>query len=879
MLSSFPLLLPFTLAWRNMRTRLWRTTLTLIGIVLGVAVVLAIQITNDSTLASLRQVFDQAAGQANLLVVAQNSQASGATTQVSMNADLLGQVEKQREVQVASPVIHARSMLARDANRYQFDFTITGVSSASILQVYGIDPALDPQVRVYALESGRLPDPGKYEAAVPESYADDKGLDTGNDLVIITPQGEAHLKIVGMLRKEGVALMNDGSIAFVPLEVVQDLFDRRDELDEIALKVDPVIADNPRSLAALKESLQASLEDGADVIYPSARGEMVPVMLNTYQQGLQFFSIIAVFVGGFLIYNTFSMTVVERTREIGMLRAIGMNRLHILRMVLAEAGILSLIGSGLGILGGLLLSRGLIRLMSGVAAGTEGAAAVRIPLMGLLLSLLVGMGVTLSAALIPALQASRTSPLEALRARGRSGQSVSRKVWIAGTVLLLAGWLAIYRVPWRPEVLFGVGSLAILFILLGATLTVPLVVTVLERVTRPLSTLIYRNEGRIGSSNVHRSVGRTTLTVAALMVALTMVIGIGSLAYTLEHDITQWIDSALGGDLYIRSAIPMRESFARQLEQVPGVQAVTPARYIAVKPAHAQLASLDEREDTITFNAIDPFSYRQVGSVEFTSGQGDPEAIWQRFEQGGALFISSAVADRYNIQQGESLLLETRRGEHAFYVAGEIVDFAGGGLTVIGSYDDLHRYFAEQGADRFTVDVASGYNVEAVAAEIENRYEARRNITAQTTELFKTKINSLMDRAFRLFDVLNLIGIIIGALGVINTLTMNVIERQQEIGGLRSLGMTRRQVLRMVLAESLAMGLSGGLYGLAFGWVISQILILGMNLLNGYDLRFLFTPWPFVTGMLIAFLVSQVAALIPARGAARVNIVEAIKHE
>jgi putative ABC transport system permease protein len=127
--------------------------------------------------------------------------------------------------------------------------------------------------------------------------------------------------------------------------------------------------------------------------------------------------------------------------------------------------------------------------------------------------------------------------------------------------------------------------------------------------------------------------------------------------------------------------------------------------------------------------------------------------------------------------------------------------------------------------------------------------------------------------------VLNMIGVIIGALGVINTLTMNVIERRREIGGLRSLGMTRGQVLRMVLAESLTMGVIGGAYGLAFGYLISQVLILGMNLMSGYELVYRFTALPFMVGILIAFLVSQLAALYPARGAAAVNIVEAIKHE
>jgi putative ABC transport system permease protein len=191
----------------------------------------------------------------------------------------------------------------------------------------------------------------------------------------------------------------------------------------------------------------------------------------------------------------------------------------------------------------------------------------------------------------------------------------------------------------------------------------------------------------------------------------------------------------------------------------------------------------------------------------------------------------------------------------------------------------MRRWFSETGVDRFTIKVAPGYLVEAVAEEIEDRYKTRENVVVQTTEAMKTSIHQLVEQSFQLFDVLNLIGVIIGALGVINTLTMNVMERQREIGSLRSLGMTRRQVLRMVLAESLAMGAMGGIYGLSFGYVMAKLLIFGMNAMNGYELEYLFSLQPFLIGALIALAVSQLAALFPARRAAWVNIVEAIQHE
>lgn len=871
MLSSLPFFAPFFLALRNMRTRPGRTFLTLVGIILGVAVVLAVQVTNQSTLDSIRRVFDRAAGQANLLVVPVNQGAD------VLEEDLLAQVEYADGVEVAAPSVKVPTLLASEAESWQIAFTIDGLASGNVLDLYGVDPLRDSQVRVYQLSAGRMPESEAYEVLLPRKFADEKGLHLGNDLVVLTPDSQARLEVVGLLAEEGVGLLNNGVVAFAPLNVVQDLYGRGSELDEIALRVDPAISENPQEIEALKEGLAGRVGRRGRVIYPAARGQLVSQMLATYQQGLAFFSMIAIFVGAFLIYNTFSMTVVERTREIGMLRAIGMNRWHVLGMVLTEAGILSVVGSALGLGAGILLARGLTALLGKVVANSTGVLSI--PWQGLAQSVIVGIGVTLSAALLPAVQAARISPLEALRARGRSVRAVRPTIWISGLVLLFVGWVALYRVEWRPEITFPAGSVAVLAILFGATLTVSLAIAGLGRLTRPLAGALYGNEGQLGSANIHRSIGRTTLTVASLMVALTMVIGVGSLAYSFEQDMVAWIDTALGGDLYVRSPMTMRDSFGRQLENVPGVAAVTPARYLTVRLAPGMSPVDGGEDDSVNFVAIDPWTFRQVGSVEFVAGSGDPEQNWSQLAGGDALFISNVVADRYDLSQGDKISLLTRRGEHAFTVAGVMIDFTGHGYIVNGSYADLQRWFGEEGADRFTIKVKPGYAVSSVAQEIEDRYAARRHISVQTSETFKTNILDLMDSSFRLFDVLNLIGVIIGALGVINTLVMNVLERQQEIGGLRSLGMTRRQTTQMVLAESLAMGVIGAIYGLGFGYVVAEIMIYAMNMLNSYDLQFVFTPRPYLLGILIAVGISQLAALIPARQAAAVNIIEAIKHE
>jgi len=866
-----PLLTPFFLARRNLRARRGRTLLTLLGIVLGVAVVLAIQVTNQSTLDSIRHTFDRATGQAGLVVIPTNPGAQ------RLDETTLFRSEKEQGVLAAAPSVRVQTLLSSEAESWQISLSMTGVAAGNVLMLYGIDPKLDPQVRVYQLARGRMPVEGEYEVVVPEAYAAEKKLSLGKELALLTPRGSTGFKIVGLLADEGVALLNDGVVAFAPINVVQDLFDIGNEMDEISLRVENAIREDPMALQALKGRLGERLGKDAEVIDPAARGQLVSQMMATYQLGLSFFSLIAVFVGAFLIYNTFSMTIIERTREIGMLRAIGMNRWGVIQMVLAEALLLSAVGSLLGLGAGLLLARGLMRLIGEVIIPVESLAGI--PTQGLVESLGVGVGVTLGAALLPAVRAARIAPLEALRVRTRSIEHVRPTVWAAGLTLLLVGYLALYRVSWPQSIIFPMGSTAILLLLLGATLTVALASRPLERLSRPLARALYGQEGALGSANVRRSVSRTTLTVASLMVALTMIIGIHSLAFSFKEDMTSWIVNALGGDLYVRSPISMRASFARQLASVEGVAAVTPTRLLSVRAAARSLPADKNVDDRIVFNALEPQTFRQIGNMEFATGQGNPEANWQRLERGGAVFISNVVADRYELGQGDTLYLRTRRGEQGFTIAGVVMDFTGQGLVVYGTYSDLKRWFGEDGVDRFTIKVTPGYSVKDTSQHIEDRYQKRENISVQTTQDFKNSILNLMNESFRLFDVLNLIGVIIGALGVINTLTMNVIERQQEIGGLRSLGMTRRQVLRMVLAEALALGVMGGIYGLGFGYVIAHVMIRGTNMMIGYDLVYLFTAQPYLTGATIALFVVQAAAFYPARRAARVNIVEAIKHE
>ncbi len=862
------------LALRNLTTRKLRTLLTISGIVLGVAVVLAINITNDSTLASIRTVFNEASGKANLVVT------DRAAIPQAFSISTLKQVERTPGVVVAAPLVSRTTLTTKQAKEWGWTVSVAGTTGSNDILIMGIQPDLDREVREYDLVAGQwLPQKERraYQALLVKDYADDQGYKVGDDLEILLEGGvEESLEIIGLIAKQGPGLQNEGAVAVVPLDTAQRLFNASGKVDQIDIVLEPAIAENSTRLEQTKIALRNKLGSDFSVLYPASRGDVAAKQLQSYQLGLTFFSAIALFVGAFLIYNTFTMTVVERTREIGMLRALGMTRRQIASLVLTEAMLLGLLGSVLGLGFGLVLARGLMQSMRAIS-GSE-VQAVNIPTDGLAWSLLVGLGVTLVSALLPATRASQISPLEALRITARPPEPLLGKSgWLAGVVLMALAYLIIYAIP-IPEILkVPVGFTAIFTLLLGATLVVPITVDPLERLSRPVISWLYKGEGRLGGSNVRRAKARTALTVAALMIGIAMIIGIQTMTRSFETDLDHWVSTALGGDLYVRSPQPMREELGPRLLADENVTAVSPVTYYRTRRISPD--GDPEKFDQVLWVGIDPATYGQVSSFVFSDPTTDQTAMLNRLAEGGAIILSTTLAERYEVGPGDTLTFETRRGQQTFAVAAVVIDFASNGYTVTGSRADVERYFGRNKVDQFMLKLTEGSDVRAVGKQLEARHGQTQHINVETSEDFRRQVNDVTAQAFALFDVLGMIGVVIAALGVINTLMMNVFERQREIGGLRSLGMTRAQVARMILAESGAMGFIGGIFGVAFGLALSRIFLLGIEGVAGYTLNYYLPPETLGISAIIALLVSQGAALYPAFKASRVRIVEAIQHE
>jgi len=829
-----------------LRRKKTRYALTTIGIILGVAVILGISVTNLSTVAAFKDTIDSITGKADILI--------NPPTTAGFSDKLLARVRQTKGVEIANPGIARSSQVLNRKHK-------------PALEIVGIDPAVDRQLRDYTVDLGRfLKSNDKNVLLLGGSFADEHGLKLNDQVVLVTNKGKRRFKIIGLLAGAGAGRFVGGDVAFMPLKTAQSEFNLKGRLSYIDAKI------GPRTHAkTVKRRLRRKL--GADIIIeePEKRVEAVSQSLKSLRVGLSFFSAIALFVGGFLIFNTFSMVLVERTVEFGMLRSIGATRAQISRLVLVEASLIGVGGSAFGVALGLGLAKGLLYFMSSTV--NMKIAVFKVPLLGLALSIAIGIIISVIAALQPALAAGRISPLQAIRTETRSTQSrLSLRLTAAALLALIAGGV----VSLAPNLLGQVpGSLvnqagALLLLLGSALLTPALVKPTAVLLGRP-ARLFAGIEGRLATDNLGRSRGRTAATVSAVMISLAMLISVGGMTTSFKESVNKWVDRSLGADIFISgqpSDLSFKQNLTNKISRVPGVKLVSPVRFFRVRSGN----------DWFMWRAIEVKTFKKMATLQFTKG--NKKSAWGRLEKKDNVFVSTVLANRLHLKVGDKLSVKTNHGNQKFKVAAVTIDFGGDtGDVIIGSRAAMKKYFDLTDVSAFRVKIKAGVEPKTVSKRIKRRFKRRYNFLIQDNQEFKSRINRQITASFAAFNIIILIAVIVAAIGIINTLMMNIMQRRREIGVLRAIGAGKRQIKIMIIAEAAITGVMGFILGLSLGVYLSLTMVNGMHTLTGYEINYIF-PWStaLISGG-IAVVFSTAAAVIPARVAANTNIVEAVQYE
>jgi putative ABC transport system permease protein len=838
-----------SLAWRGLTARRLRSALTIAGVALGVALVTGTLLANQASSEAVQRAAAEIMGRAELRV--RSFDTAGFTPRA------ISTMRRIPGVTAAAAVSEAR---------IQFS-TLPGPSEKVFdnLLAIGVDPADEAAIRTYDLQAGSFLSVDQPAGIlVNAAWASANGLGVGDELKISGNTGSP-LRIVGLLGDLGMGALEQGNVVVLSRATLNEAV----AIPAPVLYVDLVVASGrePDVQAALDREMREPfiVETVADT-----RGQ-----LSKAQEGFAgigfLFGLVALAVGSFLVSNTLAMTLSERTREIGLLRAAGMTRRQVVGLFLRQGAVVAAIGSAVG----LLLGIGLAGAIIGFLRSTRAVLVAGLPLNPLTLLLAFGMGmvVTVAASAFPAAAAAAVSPLDALRPSRQPGRTLwGRLRWLVALelVVVLLG-VVLYPLD-RGQ--FGVAgvALALAALVAGTALTALGLQPLSGVVGRPIE-WFFGAQGLLGRANLGRDRARSGLTVGALIIALSAVVTLGAVAESARATADRWVASILPGGYAIRLKVPEKMETKRlEYESVAGTAVVSPITEFPAVVHEGDVA----REASV--DGIDPVVFDATGSLIFVHGS--RQEAFAALAAGGAVLVPDPVAERDKLGVGSTIQLgEPGAKAHTFTVAGIIAytlparspDGAllislHDAMTVFGATDATLWAFVPQAG---ISDAAFRSSVGAMAVA-----DAAEMLTAQD---LASELERSLSRLIGLFDVLALLAVVIAGLGIVNTLWVSVAERAREIAILRSHGMTRGQVQAMVVAEATIMGAIGGVAAVVTGLLMSWAVV-GATTPRDFGAG-LAIPWALlISVMLLGIGVAALAALYPARLAARISMVGPLSH-
>ena len=851
-----------SLAFRQVRARRLRALLTAAGIVLGVGMIVGVLVLAATIQRTFTDLFDSVYGRTDLVV-------SG-TDQTSLPGSTLGKVRDTRDVADAEGRISTVFSLVDR-------FGLASEDAGSELNVGGEDPDASNLTDAETV-AGRRPRRGG-EIMLQQSWAEAQDIELGDRVRFATPSGLARLRVVGLFQfATGLDFGGEGFGALA-LGQARELMEKPRSFDEVNVVVDG----GEDTIDDVRGRLKDELGKGVRVLTPSAKSNEIEAQLQGFNAVLYFFAAMALFVGGFLIFNSFNMTVFARMREIGMLRTLGTTRGMVTRSVLTEAALLGCVGAVLGVGLGILLALGLAWLMREWLDFPVGD--LRFTWLAPVAAVVTGLGTALLGALHPARRAGRTSPIravlgtEGLRSRPRPRRAILGAVLIVGG---LAGAFWLGAADETTTIVAAAGMVGTIAIFFGIALIAPFAVVPMVRI---LSWPLRRAapvEGRIAADSARSDPTRTAATATGLMIGLALVVAVNSLGSSFLSSISEEFDRSFARDLTVQPtgfapgegpqqtiAAGLRDRLAR----IPEAEVVARERILFVPglpgPRHKT------QTDGLLL-AFEPDQYEQVDATDIEGAS--REQAFNRLERGWVT-VGNGYADEEGLEVGDRLKLDGPSGSRTARVAGTVETVVFGGQTVGMSLRTLREVYGVSSdselALKATSEEARGELERKVERIVEREYP---NLSVLSNQELKSDVESQINEQFGIFYAIVGVAVFASLFGIVNTLSMSVIERTREIGVLRALGSTRWQVRRQIGDESLVIGLIGALLGIAVGALLGWALLEGLSSgIPGVEYRPPLSTmlWVAVAGVVLGLI----ASIVPARRAARLDVIRALSYE
>ena len=865
----------------------WQLALAIVGIALGVAVVISIDLAMESSLNAFDQAGKAFSGVATHRIIAGDG---------GLDEKLYRRLRVDEGIQKLSPVVNGYVFVSKQAN--------------AGFNLIGIDPFVEKSFQsIWQIRKNKNTSAGLLTrlitepntALISEQTASRLGLNIEDDLTIDTDHGERRLKIIGLLSpNNAVSEQVLSRLIVTDIATAQEVLEMFGRLSSIEVLIDEhqpaqdtrsltISAPVPDRLAAYTPSLaiiNKALPGYALLVEAESLSQAMREMTRAFSINLKALGLLSLLVGMFLIYNTMTFLVMQRRGLIGSLRSIGVTRRQIFKLIIGEALLLAAIGTLIGIVLGIALGQGLLYLISGTINAIYfriDAASLMIAPLQLGKGALLGIAATLLAVLPPAFEATRISPVTVL-VRSQLESGIRRLIKTANLIsgVFILGGMALALLSGKSIVL---GLASIFLLLFGFAMMTPaltlMFMKLIERVFGRLSGILVRLPARMVSAEI----SRTGIAIAALMIAVSATIGMDLMISSFRQTVADWVQASLRADLYV--SLPG--------EKMPGARAEEDHR-LKAKLAELQgvkiLSSVLHTNTAIARDGV----YAEAGAAEndFTkvavfelnekSRQGfifkhkTDNKLWDRFEQQQTVIVTEPYAYHHGVKIGDKIQLRTDHGSEPFEVIGIYADYSGDQGHLAMSRRNYRHYWPDLGYSGIGIYAKDGVDLQQLENQIKKLLTAQQSVQSDQA-IYKASMD-LFEQTFTITETLRWLSAAIAFVGVFSALMALQFERTRQLGILRAIGITSGQLAVLITGETALMGLVAGLIAIPVGYIVAYMLIFVIYQRSfGWTMAFHFNPGVIYQGLALALIAATLAGILPALKMAQTKPAEALRSE
>jgi putative ABC transport system permease protein len=843
---------------RHLQRHPWQLSLAILGVGLGVAVMIAIDVASGSA----QRAFELSSS--TLTGKATHSIEGGVE---GLPGDVYRRIRLELGIRPVAPIVESYVVPTNQPERS--------------LLLLGIDPFAEGEFRPYLAGASMmgldlatfLTTPGT--ALMAAAGAAELGIEVGDRLDVDVGGRVQSVQLLGFLpTPDESRRLAMADLLIVDIATAQELLGLEDRLTRIDLRIDDG-DEAERTLAEVRGILPGDVQ----LVTAATRNQTASQMTRAFRLNLQALSLLGLLCGAFLIYNTMTFAVVQRRQLMATLRALGTTRRQILTLVLGEALLVGLLGVMLGEIVGWALGKGLVSLVTRTINDLYFVLNVRqvsVEPWTLAKGALIGLGTTVAAALAPSWEASSTAPRAAL-SRSELESRVHRALPITSAVgvsLVLLGTLLLFA-PGR----YLLPAFAGLFsVLMGLALLTPLATLAFMHLLTPLAGRLFGQLGRVATRGVAAALSRTGIAVAALMVALSVTVGVDLMIRSFRSTVTEWLEYTLPADLYISvfttqarrystvGSTMEPEAFAA-LSSLPDVAGANALRHFT--------ASINDTQSRAIAIDLDPLA-RGV----FHFKEGDPAAAWEPFAAGQAIIVSEPLAYRTGIRAGQEIELATPAGPRLMKVAGVYFDYSSEQGVLFLDRDLYRRLWGDDNVTAISLHAEPGTDMARLEDSVRATLGPGNRAQVISNGKLRERSLEIFDRTFVITEVLRTLAIVVAFVGVLSSLMALQLERTRELGVLRACGLTPGQLWRLVTQQTGLMGLVAGILSLPVGIIMAAIMIFIINRRSfGWSLQMEISLVTLGQALIVAVVAALLAGCYPAWRMSRTSPAESLREE